>query len=80
MNTETFTFGQRLAGVSFNPSKDANVDRLKALFAEAADIVQNHQQKTDKEVDYLYNLVKGNALREILNAQMNAVKLVTLQY
>lgn len=69
------SFGQKLAGVSFNPSKDPLVDRVKAIFAELADIV--HQQG-DPTSDYLFNLIKGNALREILNAQMNTVKLLTL--
>jgi hypothetical protein len=74
---ENLSFGQRLAGVSFNPSKDEIVDKVKNMFAELADIVQ---KQGDPNSDYLFNLIKGNALREILNAQMNTVKLLTLKY
>lgn len=74
---QSLTFGEQLAGVSFNPSKDAVVDEVKRRFAEIADLVN---EQGDKNSTYLFNLIKGNALREILNAQMNVVKLLTLKY
>jgi hypothetical protein len=67
------TFGEKLVGKTFNPSGDDKVARLKALAAEMADIVEGHPSTNS----YVGNLIKGNALREILNAQMNAVKHVT---
>ena len=73
------TFGQRFCGVNFNPSKDPKVDRIKEICAELADMIEDdYKLKTDHS--YVYNLVKGKALGEILNAQMNCVKLITLQY
>jgi hypothetical protein len=71
------TFGQRLMGINFNPSKDPKVDKVKALMAEVADIVESNV--LDGEQDYLYNLVRGIALKELLLAQMSAVKLLTLK-
>lgn len=76
---ETPTFGMLLAGVSFNPSGDAKVNQVKNLFAQLADIVESAKPANDTAPSYLFNLIKGNALREILNAQMNAVKLITLK-
>lgn len=76
---EELTFGQKLCGINFNPSKDSKVDRVKEIYAELADMIQDdYLSKTDHS--YIYNLIKGNALGEILNAQMNCVKLLTLQY
>jgi hypothetical protein len=78
METEnkTLSFGEELCGVSFNPSKDPVVDDVKKKFAELADLV-NEQNNSNT---YIFNLIRGNALREILNAQMNVVKLLTLKY
>ena len=79
MNEQELTFGQKLVGVSFNPSQDPRVDRVKEICAELADIIQPLEGANNTN-SYLFNLVKGNALREILNAQMNSVKLLTLKY
>jgi len=72
------TFGQQLVGLNFNPSHDDKVGQAKQLFADLADMVE--QNDGGEKPSYLYNLIKGNALREILNAQMNVVKLLTLKY
>jgi hypothetical protein len=72
------TFGEKLVGLTFNPSGDEKVLQVKKLCAELANIVNDLDPSPNQ--DYLFNLVKGNALREILNAQMNVVKLVTLKY
>lgn len=74
----TLTFGQRLVGLNFNPSKDSNVDQAKRLCAELADLVYAdfHNNPSTELKDYLFNHTIG----EILSAQMNAVKLLTLKY
>ena len=75
---QELTFGEHLVGKSFNPSKDLRVDRVKEICAELADMIESdYASKTNHS--YVYNLVKGNALHEILNAQMNCVKLLTLK-
>jgi hypothetical protein len=76
MENPTLTFGEKAVGKSFNPSFDPRVDKVKALFAEIIDLVN------DVEVDnpsYLFNNIKGQAIREAMGAQMWAVKLVTFK-
>ncbi len=74
------TFGERLVGKSSNPSKDSKVDRIKELMAEAADIV--HDTSVQRNVDLggrdeATVAVDSNAVQQIINAQMAAVKAVT---
>lgn len=74
---ESQTFGQQLVGLSFNPSGDPKVQRAKELCAELADLLRNHMigrgpWSLDQQ---LYNHTIG----EILNAQMNVVKVLTLK-
>lgn len=79
--TEVLTFGEKLVGIQFNPSNDDKVAKAKQLFAQLANLAQEHycrdaySQKSDLEVQ-IYNHTIG----EILNAQMNLVKLLTLKY
>lgn len=79
--TELLTFGEKLVGVQFNPSNDDKVAKAKQLFAQLANLTHDHycrdgySQKSDLEVQ-IYNHTIG----EILNAQMNVVKLLTLKY
>lgn len=77
-DTRQMTFGEKLVGKKFNPSNDSSVDKLKSLFAEAADIVRSEFQ--DREHSEVSRLIYDQAMGEILNAQMNSVKAVTLKY
>jgi hypothetical protein len=74
---EELTFGQLLVGLNFNPSNDPKVQKAKQLCAELADLVRD-----GNEVLNLNNSVKHHLLHhtygEILNAQMNVVKVLTL--
>lgn len=72
------TFGEQLCGVTFNPSKDPKVDRAKELCAELTDLLYDGYKNS--EISVLKRLVMEHALGEILNAQMNVVKLLTLKY
>jgi hypothetical protein len=75
------TFGEKLVGLNFNPSNDDKVGKAKRLCADLADLVYNNDAAIGTEPPtYLYNLIKGKALGEILNAQMNVVKVLTLKY
>lgn len=76
---QAHTEGQQLVGITFNPSMDPRVDKLKALFAEAADILFA-DAATPGDKNYRYNLTKGRALGDIMTAFAMSVKLVTLQY
>lgn len=78
MNTKELTFGEKLVGLTFNPSGDANVNRAKELCAELADLLnQNADPNSERPMCYfLFNKAIGN----ILDAQMNVVKVLTFQY
>lgn len=74
----TLTYGDRLVGKTFNPSGDDKVAKAKQLCADLADLLYNDHQ--GKEASGLYHQLYGHAIGEILNAQMNVVKVLTLKY
>ena len=73
--------GEMLVGRTFNPSKDSDVDTVKRACAYMIDVIEKHRENcthdgsltTDKE--FLMN----HAIGEIINAQMNVVKVITFQ-
>jgi hypothetical protein len=73
------TFGEQLVGLSFNPSGDDKVAKAKQLCAELADLVQDHHQKQFQSSQF-EGVLYTHTIGEILNAQMNVVKLLTLKY
>lgn len=72
------TFGEKLVGLTFNPSNDDKVGRAKRLCADLADLLndENEARKSDQFSQRLFS----HAICEILNAQMNVVKVLTLKY
>lgn len=72
------TFGEKLVGLTFNPSNDDKVSKAKKLCAELADLLNEECQY--RESSRLSTLLENNAYAEILNAQMNVVKVLTLKY
>jgi hypothetical protein len=75
----TPSFGHQLVGAHFNPSGDNVVDVVKGLFAQIANIVEDHQRRP-QEKSRLEGILYQHTIGEILNAQMNVVKLLTLKY
>jgi hypothetical protein len=77
---ENLSFGKQLVGIDFNPSGDANVTSVKILFAAAADIVDKCREESIANGTYnsVRQLIIENCFSEILNAQMNVVKVITL--
>jgi len=73
------SFGQKLVGLTFNPSGDAKVQKAKELCAELADLL-NKEALSQPSQSALYNVLFNHAIGEILNAQMNVVKVLTLKY
>ena len=71
---QKLTFGEQLVGLTFNPSGNERVLKAKQLCAELADLVNDNYTDNDLR-DILYTHTIG----EILNAQMNVVKLLTLK-
>lgn len=72
------TFGEKLVGLTFNPSKDDKVAVAKRLCAQLMDLVNSERE--NRETTQLENILYNHTVGEILNAQMNVVKLLTLKY
>lgn len=74
----SMTFGEQLVGIKFNPSNDDKVSQAKNLCAQLMDLVQS--EFATRETSTLSNILYNHTVGEILNAQMNVVKLLTLKY
>jgi hypothetical protein len=72
------TFGEKLVGLTFNPSNDDRVGYAKKLCAALADLVKDYRDEP-RESTELENQLYNHTIGEILNAQMNVVKLLTLK-
>jgi hypothetical protein len=78
MEDRELTFGEKLVGLTFNPSGDINVQKAKELCAELADLLRNNILAGEQSE--LYKLLSEKALVDILDAQMNVVKVLTFKY
>ena len=76
--TRQMSFGEKLVGLTFNPSGDQKVQRIKELAAEMADLLE--EVNRTQESSYLGNTFYGGAIRRILDAQMYSVKFLTNKY
>ena len=75
------TEGEIAVGMTFNPSGDEKVAKLKQLFAEAFDIVEQSVPAADGTIPTARKRkMRDAALYEIVTAQMWSVKVVTLKY
>ena len=70
------TYGEKAVGLSFNPSADTDVDKIKRLYADVIDLLyakRQHLGSDRSEAARLYSI----AITEAQTAQMWAVKAVT---
>ena len=72
------TFGEKLVGITFNPAGDPKVLKAKQLCAELVDLLNEHNFESDRT--QLSEILFNHTIGEILNAQMNVVKVLTLKY
>lgn len=72
------TFGEQLVGITLNPAGDPKVLKAKQLCAELADLLNDHNNQS--ESSQFSQRLFSHAVCEILNAQMNVVKVLTLKY
>lgn len=72
------TFGEKLVGFTFNPSGDEKVQRAKELCAELADLLNENADPNAERP--LCRLLFDKAIGDILDAQMNIVKVLTFKY
>ncbi len=78
MNEKGLTFGEKLVGLTFNPSGDEKVLKAKELCAELADLIYKDYEEREEVTD-IYDFLYEHAVGEILNAQMNVVKVLTFK-
>lgn len=69
------TLGEQLVGINFNPSGDEKVAKVKSLYAEIIDLLDDCRKK---ENDNQKNRHISVAITEAQTAQMWAVKAITL--
>lgn len=69
------TFGEKLVGITFNPSNDDIVHKLKSKYAEIIDMM-NESRKIES-INPEYQRYISIAITEAQTAQMRAVKAVT---
>lgn len=72
------TYGEKLVGLNFNPANDDKVGKAKRLCADLADLLYDDYFQT--ELTDLKRTLYEHTIGEILNAQMNVVKVLTLKY
>lgn len=70
------TFGMKAVGMSFNPSKDSKVDRVKHLFAEIIDDNKQYHADIEKPT-WMQNVLHTMAFNACIAAQMAVVKFLT---
>lgn len=73
------TFGEKLVGASFNPSKDPRVDEVKQHFACVADLLHKHMVEKSNATNF-DSMFVGMAYGDIKRACMAAVALLTNQH
>lgn len=82
-NTEGFTgmkeltFGEKMVGLTFNPSNDPTNQKLKELYAQIIDLVNSlpvSNDPTAHRIDFM-----KDAIRQAIVAQMLATKAITWQ-
>ena len=72
--TEEVNYGEKIMGVSFNPSNNPEVDKIKALCADLANLINEKRQGiVSGEVKRMCSV----AITDLQTAQMWAVKAVT---
>ena len=74
------TFGEKLVGLTFNPSNDDKVSKAKRLCADLADLLHTEIYSGGGEVTELQSRLYAHTIGEILNAKMNVVNVLTLKY
>lgn len=76
------SFGEKLAGTTFNPSNDGDVDKVKQAAAAFMNAINNARLSTaiSTEGQSTLNSIWDTAIVTSLEAQMLAVKAITWKY
>ncbi len=75
----TASRGEVLCGISFNPSGSDEVATVKRACGYLMDVIEKHREEHAQQGTLTADreFLMNHALGEILNAQMNAVKVIT---
>lgn len=71
------TFGEKAVGLTFNPSGNPEVQKIKELYAEIINLLTDGQ--LDNGASDLVGRIRGRAINDAIGAQMWAVKAITLE-
>ena len=75
------SYGEKAVGLTFNPSGDENVDKIKKLYAEIIDLCNDKRQvkelSEERAIGSERNRLFSIAITEAQAAQMWAVKAIT---
>jgi len=83
MENETnreMTYGEKAVGLTFNPSGDEAVQKVKELYAEIIDLILNGAYSVNGENTKEKQVLVTEAIRQAQTAQMWAVKAITWKY
>lgn len=72
------TFGEKAVGLTFNPSGDETVQKVKELYAQIIDILTDGN--LDNGASDLKGRILGRAINDAIGAQMWAVKAITCKF
>ena len=75
-NNSKLTFGEELLGVKLTELPNDNIGRVNTLFVEVANIIEDSFYSSGEKNSEIRNILFDHTVSEILNAQMNAVKLI----
>lgn len=74
--TKTLSYWEKAVGLYFNPSGDPGVQKIKELYTEIIDIMDNKRHE-DHEHGAEHKRLASVAITEAQTAQMRAVKALT---
>ena len=74
-NNDTFSFGEKAVGISFNPSSLSEVDKAKQLMANAIDMMNDF--RNDEATCSGAKRHASTAITMLEDAQMRMVKALT---
>ena len=79
-NLRELTYGEKLAGTTFNPSNDGDVDKVKQAAASFMNAINEAARNKQSETSKLENQIWEASIMRALEAQMLAVKAITWKY
>lgn len=72
------SFGEQLIGIDSRITPETDVEKVKLMFAELAEIMKNNYNSDSKHP--VKSLLFDHAVGELVNAQMSVVKVLTLKH